>query len=147
MLDIRNWFWFGLRLWIYSTILFLIFIGLICAFAFWYYWYVFRRRSETKQEIQTKLFDRSFIFHTLSFQISDSGVIGLSLQLSPLEKQLIELAELNERQYEISSLDIQDEQMEIMFAKSDIRLTIKHEKLEQQRLGVFSLISEMNFYI
>jgi len=136
MIDILGWIWFGIRLFIYSIILFLILIGLICAFAIGYYWFVIRHRSQNKQEINTKLENRSFIFHTLLFQISNSGVIVLNIQLSPLEKQLIELAQLNGRRYEISSLDIQDEQVDIIFAKSNIRLTIKHENFEQQRFEI-----------
>jgi len=136
MIDIRECFWFGARLFMYSIILFLIFIGLICAFATWYYWFVVRRRLQTKKEIHTKLKTHSFVFHTLSFEISDNGIIVLNVQLSPLEKQLIELAQLNERRYEISSVDMQDEQVDIIFAQSNIHLTIKHENFEQQRLEI-----------
>ncbi|CAF0877580.1 unnamed protein product [Adineta ricciae] len=132
MIDIRGWLWFSLRIFIYSTILSIIVTGCICAFCIWYYWFVVRRRSRTEQEINTKLQNRSFSFHTLSFQISNSGIILLSIQISPLEKQLLELAQLNGRRYRISTLDIQDEQISIGFAKSNINLTIKHECLEQQ---------------
>jgi len=137
MIDIRGWIWFGIRLFIYSTILFLIFIGLICAFAIWYYWFVVRQRSQNKKDIHRKLQNRSFVFHTLLFQISNSGAIVLNVQLSPLEKQLIELAQLNGRRYEISSFEIQDDQVDIIFTKSNIRLTIKYENFEQQRLEIF----------
>jgi hypothetical protein len=137
MIDIRGWIWFGIRLFIYSTILFLIFIGLICAFAIWYYWFVVRQRSQNKKDIHRKLQNRSFVFHTLLFQISNSGAIVLNVQLSPLEKQLIELAQLNGRRYEISSFEIQDDQVDIIFAESNIRLTIKYENFEQQRLEIF----------
>ena len=133
MIDIRGWLWFSLRIFIYSTILSIIVTGCICAFCIWYYWFVVRRRSRTEQEINTKLQNRSFSFHTLSFQISNSGIILLSIQISPLEKQLLELAQLNGRRYRISTLDIQDEQISIGFAKSNINLTIKHEYLQQQR--------------
>jgi ABC-type bacteriocin/lantibiotic exporter with double-glycine peptidase domain len=134
MIDVRGWLWFGIRLFIYSTILFIIFIGLICIFAIWYYWFVVRRRSRNKQEINTKLHNRSFVFHSLSFQISNSGIIVLNVRLSDLEKQPIELAQLNGRKYQISSFDIHDEHVDIIFAKSNIHLTIKHEYIEQQRL-------------
>src|SRR4051812_21694138 len=123
MVDIQGWFWFGIRLFIYSTILFFICIGFISAFAIWYYLFVVRRRSQEKPEITTKLPNRSFVFHTLSFQISNSGIIVLSIQLSPLEKHPIELAQLNGRQYKITSFDIQEEQVEIIFAQSNIHLT------------------------
>jgi len=134
MIDIRGWLWFGFRLAIYSTILSIIFIGLLCTFAIWYYWFVVRRRSRNENEINTRLQNRSFTFHTLSFQISNSGVIILNVQISPLEKQPFELAQLNGRRYKISSFDIQDEQVVIIFAQSNIRLTIKHQNFEQQRL-------------
>jgi len=133
MIDILEWIWFGIHLFIYSIILFFIFIGLICIFAICYYWFIIRHRSQNQQEINTKLQNRSFSFHTLSFEISNNGIIVLNVQLSPLEKQPIELAQLNERRYKISSFDIQDEQVDIIFAKSNIRLTIKHENFEQQR--------------
>jgi ABC-type bacteriocin/lantibiotic exporter with double-glycine peptidase domain len=133
MIDIRGWIWFGIHLFLYSTILLLIVIGLICAFAIWYYWFVVRRRFQTKQEINTKFETRSFIFHTLSFEISNNGVIVLNVQLSQLEKQPIKFAQLNERRYQITSFDLQDEQVDIIFAQSNIHLTIKHENFEQQR--------------
>ncbi|UJR31861.1 hypothetical protein I4U23_019335 [Adineta vaga] len=132
MTDVRGWLWFGFRLFIYSTLLSIIVVGLICAFFIWYYWFVVRRRSQSEHEINIKLQNRSFLFHTLSFQISNSGIILLNIQISPLEKQLIELAQLNGRRYRISHLDIQDEQIDISFAKSNIHLIIKHEYLEQQ---------------
>jgi hypothetical protein len=142
MIDIRGWLWFGIRLFIYSTILSIIFTGLICIFGIWYYWYVVRPRSQTKQEVQTKLQNRSFVFHTLSFQISTSGIIVLNVQLSELEKQPIELAQLNGRRYQINSFDIHNDQVDILFARSNIHLTIKHEYIEQQRLELINL-----FYI
>jgi hypothetical protein len=142
MIDIRGWLWFGIRLFIYSTILSIIFTGLICIFGIWYYWFVVRPRSRTKQEVQTKLQNRSFVFHTLSFQISTSGIIVLNVQLSELEKQPIELAQLNGRRYQINSFDIHNDQVDILFARSNIHLTIKHEYIEQQRLELINL-----FYI
>jgi hypothetical protein len=142
MIDIRGWLWFGIRLFIYSTILSIIFTGLICIFGIWYYWYVVRPRSQTKQEVQTKLQNRSFVFHTLSFQISTSGIIVLNVQLSELEKQPIELAQLNGRRYQINSFDIHNDHVDILFARSNIHLTIKHEYIEQQRLELINL-----FYI
>jgi hypothetical protein len=142
MIDIRGWLWFGIRLFIYSTILSIIFTGLICIFGIWYYWFVVRPRSRTKQEVQTKLQNRSFVFHTLSFQISTSGIIVLNVQLSELEKQPIELAQLNGRRYQINSFDIHNDHVDILFARSNIHLTIKHEYIEQQRLELINL-----FYI
>jgi hypothetical protein len=134
MIDIRGWLWFGIRLSIYSTILFLIFIGLIFIFVIWYYWFVVRRRSRIEHEINTKLPNRSLTFHTLLFQLSNNGIIVVNVQISALEKQPIEIAQLNGRRYQISSLEINDEQVDIGFAKSNICLTIKHYYIEQQRL-------------
>ena len=119
---------------LFNYFIYYIFIGSICIFAIWYYWFVVRRRSRNKQQINTKLHNRSFVFHTLSFQISNSGIIVLNVRLSDLEKQPIELAQLNGRKYQISSFDIHDKHVDIMFAKSNIHLTIKHEYIEQQRL-------------
>jgi hypothetical protein len=147
MIDVRGWLWLGFRLFIYSTILSVIFAGLICAFVIWYYWFVVRPRAQSEQEINTKLQNRSFTFHTLSLQISNSGIILLNVQISPLEKQLIELAQLNGRRYQIKSLDIQDEQVEIVFAQSGTRLTIMHEYLEQQRLAANSEVSSRSIFI
>lgn len=134
MIDIRELIWFGIHLFIYSTILFLIFIGLTSAFIIWYYWFVVRHRSKPEQKLNTKIQNRSFIFHTLSFEISDNGIIVLNVQLSSLEKQLIEVGQLNGHKYQISSIDIQDETIEISFVNSNIRLIIQHENVEQQRL-------------
>jgi uncharacterized membrane protein YraQ (UPF0718 family) len=133
MTDIHEWIWFGFRLFLYSIILFFIVIGLICAFAVGYYWFVVRRRLQTKRKINIKFETRSFVFHTLTFEVSNNGIIVLNVQLSQLEKQPIELAQLNERRYQVSSLDVQDEQVNIVFAESDIHLTIKHEHFEQQK--------------
>ncbi|CAF1086019.1 unnamed protein product [Adineta steineri] len=132
MIDIRGWLWFGFRFFIYSTILSIIFIGLLCAFAIWYYWYFVRCRSRNKREINNELQNHSFTFHTLSFEITNSGLIALNIQISPLEKQPIELAQLNAQRYKISLLDIQDEQINFIFTKSHILLTIKHEYIEQK---------------
>jgi hypothetical protein len=133
MTDLGRWIGFGINLFLYSIILFFIVIGLICAFAIGYYWFVVRYRLQTKQDISSKFETRSFVFHTVSFEISNSGIIILNVQLSQLDKQPIELAQLNERRYQIRSLDIQDEQVDIVFAQSNIHLTIKHEYFEQQR--------------
>lgn len=134
MIDIQGLIWFGVQICIYSTILLLIFLGLTCAFIFWYYWFVVRHRVKPKQKSLMKLDNRSFVFHTLSFQISDNGIIVLNVQLSAFEKKSIELGELNGEKYQISSIDIQDEQIEICFIQSNIRLVIQHENVEQQRL-------------
>ncbi|CAF1009773.1 unnamed protein product [Rotaria sordida] len=132
MIDIREWFWFGIHLFVYSIFLFIIFTGLIYIFAIGYYWFVVRYRSRNSQEINIKLQSRSFVFHTLSFQISNNEIIVLHVQISPLEKQLIELAQLNGQQYKISSFEIEDEQVNIIFVELNNRLTIKHEYIEQQ---------------
>lgn len=134
MIDIQGLIWFGVQIFIYSTILLLIFLGLTCAFIFWYYWFVVRHRVKPRQKSLMKLDNRSFVFHTLSFQISDNGIIVLNVQLSAFEKKSIELGELNGEKYQISSIDIQDEQIEICFIQSNIRLVIQHENVEQQRL-------------
>ncbi|CAM4741561.1 unnamed protein product [Rotaria magnacalcarata] len=142
MTDIREWLWFGIRLFVYSTFLFIIFLGLIFLFALWYYWFAVRKRSRNKQQITIKLPNRSFVFHTLSFQISDDEKIVLNVQISPLEKQLVELAQLNGQKYKISSFDIHDEQVEIKFVDSTNCLTIKHEYLEQQ-----SCLSKQTYFV
>ncbi|CAF3721591.1 unnamed protein product [Rotaria sp. Silwood1] len=128
MIDTREWFWFGIHIFFYS----IIFTGLICIFIIWYYWFFVRYHIRNKSKINVKLQSRSFVFHTLSFQISTNENILLNVQISPLEKQLIELAQLNGQQYKIISFEIQDEQIDIIFAETNNHLTIKHEYLEQQ---------------
>ncbi|CAF5086535.1 unnamed protein product, partial [Rotaria magnacalcarata] len=76
------------------------------------------------------------------FQISDDEKIVLNVQISPLEKQLVELAQLNGQKYKISSFDIHDEQVEIKFVDSTNCLTIKHEYLEQQ-----SCLSKQTYFV
>lgn len=133
MIDVRGWIWFSVRLFLYSTILFLIFVSLLCAFICWYYWFIIRPRSKNRQEIHRKLTDQSFNFHTLSFHVSNNGLLTLNIQLSELEKRPIEIARLNERKYDIIALDIQDERVEFIFARSNIRLTVQHKLFDQKR--------------
>lgn len=129
MIDIREWIWFGIRLITYAAFLF------IC-FAVWYYWFVVRKSFRNKRQRSINLQKRSFVFHTLSFEISNDDIILLHIQLSPLEKQLIELGKLNGQKYKISSFEIQDEQLNIIFVELDKHLTIKHEYLEEKRLEI-----------
>jgi hypothetical protein len=75
----------------------------------------------------------SFVFHTLSAHISDKGLIDLQVQISPDDKQRIDLAQLNVQQYRISSIDVQDEQIDILFKAKNLRLTIQHEQIEQKK--------------
>lgn len=134
MFNIGTWICFACRLLMYSMILFLITIGLISAFVLGYYWLVIRSRREQKQvEIKTNLVDRSFTFHTLTLQITSRGTIVLNIRLSQLEKDPIEIGQLNEQRYQITDVDVQDEQMTITFANANIQLIIQHENIDQRR--------------
>ena len=133
MIDIRPWLWFGLRLAVYSTILSVILLGLVFAFVLWYYWFVVRSRQRRAPQEKNDFQSRSVLFHTLSLDVAPNGSIALHLQVSPLEKQLIELAQLNGQQHRISSIDCTNERLQITFVNSEIQLTIEHEYLEQER--------------
>lgn len=133
MIDLQVWIWFSIRLTFYSIILFILFACLLCTLICLYYWFVIRIRSKNQEKIQKQLQNHSFNFHTLRFYLSNSGLINLSIQLSELEKRPIEFAQLNQRKFQISSLDIQDEQVIMNFTSSDVRLTIKHQCFDQTR--------------
>lgn len=134
MFDIAAWIYFAFRLFMYSIVLFAIAIGLISAFALGYYWLVIRpRRVQNQVEIKTKFANHSFVFHTLTLQITHHGTILLNVQLSQLEKEPIEVGLLNEQRYQITDVDVQDEQMTITFVNANIQLIIKHENIDQRR--------------
>lgn len=132
-IDLQAWLWFALRLGIYMTIISLFVVGLLAVFIVWYYWFVVRRRARDERARKSKEETRSFVFHTLSFDISPKGLINVQIQRSPVEKKLIEFAQLNEHKYQISSLDVNDERVEIEFEQANTRLTIQHEQFEQKR--------------
>ena len=134
MSDIGAWIWFAFRVFMYSIRLFLIVSGVISAVALGYYWFVIRpRRAQQQLQIKTKFANRSFSFHTLTLRISPRGTIVLNIQLSQLEKDPIELGQLNVQRYPITDINIRDEQIDFIFANTNIRLTIKHENIEQRR--------------
>ena len=159
-IDLRAWLWFAFRLGIYAAILSVIVVGLLFICVIWYYWFVVRPRARDERARKTKQETRAFVFHTLSFEISPKGLINIQIQLSPVDKQLIELAQLNQHKYAVRSMDISDNRVEIEFEQANLRLTIEHEQLEQKRsvgsiifrcygarLLLFSYVSKRSYFV
>jgi hypothetical protein len=142
MFDVSAWLWFFVRTLFYGAVIIGVCSACLCAAMIGYYWFVVRQRLQDDKQRKKQLEQRAFVFHTLFIDVSTTGQIDVRVQRSQIDKQVIDLAQLNVRQYPIRSIDIHNDQVQIIFAQSDVQLTIEHQEIEQ-----ISVPSQLTYFV